>query len=142
MAEPDGMRPEASADKSVGEIVGEVSDKATLLVREEIELAKAEVQTKLRRLGKAAAVGTAAGIFVLMALYMLLFAVGFVIVDIFGFESTIWPGFLIGTGLFLAFAGAAAFVAYRFVQKGAPPTPDLAIEEAKETRRAIEEARR
>jgi hypothetical protein len=136
------MKPEGSADKSLGDIVAEVSDKATLLVREEIELAKAEVTTKVKRLGKATAVGAAAGVFVLFALYMLLFAIGFVLVDIFGFESTVWPGFLIGTGLFLVFAAIAGYVAYRFVQKGTPPTPELAIEEAKETRRAIEEVRR
>ncbi len=142
MTDGDGIKPEASAEKSLGEIVADVSDKATLLVREEIELAKAEVQAKLTRLGKAAAVGAAAGVFVLFALYMLLFAIGFVLVDIFGFQSTVWPGFLIGTGLFLLFAAIAGFVAYRFVQRGTPPTPELAIEEAKETRRAIEEVRR
>lgn len=142
MASGDGIKPEGTADKSLGEIVVEVSDKATLLVREEIELAKAEIQTKVTRLGKAAAVGAAAGVFVLFALYMLLFAIGFVIVDIFNFQTTVWPGFLIGTGLFLVFAAIAGFVAYRFVKAGAPPTPDLAIEEAKETRRAIEGVRR
>jgi hypothetical protein len=138
----DGIKPEGAADKSLGDIVGEASQKASLLVREEIELAKAEVQTQVKRLGKAAGVGAAAGIFVLLALYMFLFALGFLLVDIFGFESTIWPGFLIGTGLFMVFAAIAGYVAYRFVQKGTPPTPQLAIEEAKETRRAIEEVRR
>lgn len=141
MTDGDGVRPDASADKSLGEIVSEVSDKATLLVREEIELAKTEVETKVKRLGKAAAVGAAAGVFVLFALYMLLFAIGFVFVDIFNFEG-IWGGFLVGTALFLVFAGIAGFVAYRFVQKGTPPTPELAIEEAKETRRALEKVRR
>ena len=141
MADPDGTRPPASAEKSLGEIVSEVSEKASLLVREEIELAKAEVQTKLKRLGKAGAVGAAAGVFVLLALYMLLFAIGFLIVDVFGFESTIWPGFLIGTGLFLLIAALAGLLAYRFVKAGTPPTPQLALEEAKETRRAIEEVR-
>ena len=36
-----------SADKTLGEIVAEVSEKASLLVREEIELAKAEVTDKV-----------------------------------------------------------------------------------------------
>lgn len=142
MADRDGVQPAASADKSIGEIVAEVSDKASLLVREEIELAKAEVRTKVKRLGRAGAVGAAAGVFVLLALYMLLFAIGFLIVDIFGFEGTIWPGFLIGTGLFLALAALAGLLAYRFLKAGTPPTPQLAIEEAKETRKAIEEVRR
>ena len=141
MADGDGIRPQESADKSLGEIVNEVSQKATLLVREEIELAKAEVQTKAKRFGKAAAVGAAAGAFVMLALYMFLFFLGYLFVDIFDWEST-WPGFLLGTVLFLLLAAGAGFLAYRFFKASTPPKPELAIEEAKRTRQAIEEVRR
>jgi uncharacterized membrane protein YqjE len=141
VADRDGIRPPDSADKSLGEIVNEISEKASLLVREEVELAKTEVQTKAKRLGKAAGVGAAAGIFALLALYMFLFAVGFLFVDIFNWES-IWPGFLLGMLLFLVLGAVAGFLAYRFFQQSTPPKPELAIEEAKETRKAIEEVRR
>jgi uncharacterized membrane protein YqjE len=141
MTDHDGIRQRESAEKSVGEVVNEISEKATLLVREEIELAKAEVQTKATRLGKGAAVAAAAGLFVLLALYMFLFAVGYFFADIFEWES-VWPGFVVGMLLFLILGAVAGFVAYRFFQAGAPPTPELAIEEAKETRKAIEEVRR
>ena len=40
----DGSRPPDTADKSIGDIVGEVSEKASLLVREEIELAIEEAK--------------------------------------------------------------------------------------------------
>jgi hypothetical protein len=40
----------------------------------------------------------------------------------------------------VAIAAIAGLLALRFVKKGAPPTPDLAIEEAKETRAALEKA--
>ena len=43
------------ADKSLGDIVTEVTEKASLLVREEIELAKAEVSEKVTKLGRAPA---------------------------------------------------------------------------------------
>lgn len=141
MADRGGIRPPDSADKSIGEIVNEISEKATLLVREEVELAKTEVQEKGKRLGKAAAVGAAAGIFALLALYMFLFFLGYLFVDIFNWES-VWPGFLLGMVLFLILGAVAGFLAYRFFQKSTPPMPELAIEEAKETRRAIEEVRR
>lgn len=141
MADRGGIRPPDSADKSLGEIVNEISEKASLLVREEIDLAKTEVQEKGKRLGKAAAVGGAAGLFALLALYMFLFAVGFIFVDIFNWES-VWPGFLLGTLLFLILGAVAGYLAYRFFQRSRPPMPELAIEEAKETRRAIEEVRR
>ena len=44
----------------------------SLLVREEIELAKAEVETKLKKLATGRAVGAAAGIFIVVALVFLL----------------------------------------------------------------------
>ena len=58
-----GLPPDGSADKTLGEIVTEVSEKASLLVREEIELAKAEVTDKVTKLGKGAVVAVAAGVF-------------------------------------------------------------------------------
>jgi hypothetical protein len=35
-------------------------------------------------------------------------------------------------------AAVAGFIAYRLFQAGAPPTPDLAIEEAKRTKEVLE----
>ena len=51
----DGSKPPETADKSLGEIVSEVSEKASLLVREEIELAKAEVTSKVSRIARGGA---------------------------------------------------------------------------------------
>ena len=141
MADDNGMKPPDSAEKALGDIVGDVSQKASLLVREEIELAKAEVQTKVARLGKGAAVAAVAGVFAFFALVMFLFALAFFFDDLFGFETSIWVGFLIVMGLLLILGAIGGFVAYRFFKRGAPPTPDLAIEEAKRTRAAIEEVR-
>src|SRR5919206_3970835 len=52
----------------LGKAIQEVSEKASLLVREEIALAKAELTQKATGLAKAAAVGAAAGVFVLAGL--------------------------------------------------------------------------
>ena len=54
------------------------------------------------------------------------------------FFDQVWLGFLITTGLLMLLAGLAGFIAYRSFQAGAPPTPDMAIEEAKKTREALE----
>ena len=140
MSNGDGMKPPDSAEKSLGDIVGEVSQKASLLVREEIELAKAEVQQKATRLGKGAAVAAAAGVFAFFAVIYGLIALALLIDEIFDFQ--LWVGFAIVTILLLILGAIAGFLAYRFFQKGAPPTPDLAIEEAKRTRAAIEDVRR
>ena len=59
-------------DMSVGEMVFDVSERVSTLVREEIELAKAEVSEKVQALLRGGAVGIAAGVFALMGLAMLM----------------------------------------------------------------------
>ena len=53
MAEP------TSDQQNLAAAIAEVSDRVTLLVREEIELAKTEVTTKLTRIAKGVGVGLA-----------------------------------------------------------------------------------
>jgi hypothetical protein len=142
MTDGDGLKPPPSADKSLGDIVGEVSDKTTLLVREEIELAKAEVATSAKRLGAGVGVGAAAGIFLIFAFSIFFHAVAWFFVDLFNAEDSVWLGFLVSFFILVVLAAIAGFLAYRFVKKGSPPMPQLAIEEAKRTREAIEEVRR
>ena len=140
MASGNGTTPPGSAEKSLGEIVNEVSEKATLLVREEIELAKAEVQQKVTRIAKGAAFGVVAGVFLLFMLIYLLEGLSWFWNDLFNFNA-FWPGFLITTGILLVLGLIAGLLAVRFFKRGAPPTPGMAIEEAKKTREVLEEAR-
>ena len=145
MADGDGGRPPGSAEKSLGDIVGDVSQKASLLVREEIELARAEVTTKVSRLGKGAAVGAAAGTFALLALLFLLHGLSYLFFDLIteeGESDNIWLGFFITVGTLLLLGAIAGLLAWRFIKRATPPMPELAIEEAKKTREAIEEVRR
>ena len=51
--------------------------------------------------------------------------------DVFNWEDNIWAGFAVVTGLLFLLAILAGLLAFRLFKKGAPPTPDLAIEEAK-----------
>jgi hypothetical protein len=129
---PETPHGEKSPDEmSVGELVFEVSDRATILVREEIELAKTEVTEKVNRLLTGSVVGLVAGVFVLLALAMIMHGIAWLLNDLF-FENDFWAGFLIEAGAFLLIAAGAGFYAYRSFKRGAPPTPDMAIEEAKE----------
>jgi uncharacterized membrane protein YqjE len=132
--------PPGTAEKSLGEIVNEVSEKASLLVREEIELAKAEVQQKVSRIMKGAALGALAGIFLVFMLIYLLHALSWFWVDVFNFNA-VWLGYAITTGILLLLGALAGLLAVRFFKKGTPPTPELAIEEAKKTRATLEGAR-
>jgi uncharacterized membrane protein YqjE len=126
------------ADKNLGEIVSEVSEKASLLVRQEIELAKAEVGQKIGKLTRGAAVGVAAGVFLIFGITMFFHALAWFLDDLLDQEDNIWVGFAIVTGLLFLLALLAGLLAYRLVKKGSPPMPNLAIEEAKRTREQLE----
>jgi uncharacterized membrane protein YqjE len=132
-----GERPPGSAEKSLGDIVSEVSEKASQLVREEVELAKAEVTDKMKKLGRGAGVGVAAGVFAIFGITMLFHTFAWFLDDLFNWNG-VWPGFLIVTVLLFLLAGIAGLLAARWLKSGAPPTPDLAIEEAKKTREQLE----
>jgi uncharacterized membrane protein YqjE len=114
----------------LGRAVTEVTEKAQLLVREEIELAKAEMTDKAIKLAKGAAFGIVAGVFAVFALVYLGDALAWAINDVLGVETALWAGFLITGVLILLLGAIAGLIALRFVKKGSPPKPAMAIEEA------------
>jgi protein-S-isoprenylcysteine O-methyltransferase Ste14 len=135
----DGPTPPQSADKQLGDIVADVTAKANLLVKEEIELAKAEVAQKAKRLGIGAGLIAVAGAFLFFFLFFFLHMLAIGIAD--WFDLRLWVGYAIVCILLLVSAGILALIARRAFKKGSPPMPEMAIEEAKKTRAAIEEAR-
>jgi hypothetical protein len=126
------------ADKSLGDVVTEVTEKASLLVREEIELAKAEITEKATKLGKGAGALAAAGVLAVFSLIFFFHALAWFFVDLFDWNN-VWQGYLLTFGLILAIGGLAAFIGIRWLKGGSPPTPDLAIEEAKRTRAMLDQ---
>ena len=129
--------PRPEEDRSVGELVFDVSERVSTLVREEIELAKTEISEKVSSLLRGGVVGIVAGLFAFLGLILLMHSIAWLLNDLF-FDDNFWLGFLIEAVLFFATAAIAGFVAYKAVQKGAPPTPDLAIEEGKRIRQTLE----
>ena len=125
----------SDVDAPLGDIVNRISLNASALVREEIELAKAEMEMKVKRLVRGAIVGAAAGFFVFLGL---IFAFNTLAWSLNDFFDQVWAGFLITTGLLFILAVVAGLVAKRLFETGAPPTPDMAIEEAKKTREVLE----
>lgn len=134
-----GVTPPTTAEKPLGEIVSDVTKQAQLLVREEIELAKAEVTQQVSRIVKGVAAFGIAAFFALMMLVFLLHTLSWGFTDWLGVKQ--WVGFGITTVLLLVFTGLAALIGIRMVKKGTPPTPQLAIEEAQKTKAALQEAR-
>lgn len=126
------------SDKGVGELVTDVTEKTSILIREEIELAKAEISEKISQIIRGSVVGIVAGVFAFLALILIMHGVAWLLNDVVFGNDNFWLGFLVEAGVFLLIAGVAGLIAYRSLMKGAPPTPDQAIEEAKETRAALE----
>jgi Putative Actinobacterial Holin-X, holin superfamily III len=124
-------------DRTVGELVFDVSERVSTLVREEIELAKTEVTEKVQVLLRGGAVGIAAGVFALMGLAMLMHGFAWLLNELF-FEDEVWLGFMLEAIFWFLVAAGAGYFAYRSFQEGSPPTPDLAIEEARRVRQTLE----
>lgn len=122
---------------NIVQAIQDVSERASVLVREEIELAKAEVSEKVGKLLRGSAVGVAAGIFAFLALILIMEGVAWLLNEEV-FDGKTWPGFFIEAAIFLLIAALAAFVAYRAVRAGSPPVPAQAIEEAKLTKEMFE----
>jgi hypothetical protein len=124
-------------DTTLAKALQDVTDKAQILVREEIELAKAEVTAKAKKLGKGAAVGAAAGVFVLGALTLILHGIAWLLwFWIFPSNQFFW-GFFMEAAILLLLAAFAGFVAARAFKAGSPPAPKMAIEEAKLIRETV-----
>jgi uncharacterized membrane protein YqjE len=129
--------PSPQDDRSVRELVFDVAEKSSSLVREEIELAKAEISEKVTKILRGSVVGVAAGVFAFLALILIMEGVAWLLAEEV-FDGNAWPGFFVEAALFLLIAAAAGFFAYRSLQAGAPPVPEQAIEEAKLTKATLE----
>jgi uncharacterized small protein (DUF1192 family) len=120
--------------------VTEVSDRISTLVREEIELAKAEVSRKAASLLRGTAAVVAGAIFGVFAFVFLLLTIAWVLDAILiPGAGDIWEGFAIVTGGLAVFAILSFIFAQRFFKRGAPPVPTMAIEEAKQIRETVVE---
>lgn len=135
---PPTTPPPVTPNGNLAATVQEISERASLLVREEIELAKAEMTEKVTKLAKGAIVGAVAGIFAVVGLLFLLHGFAWLawyelpVND----QAFFWGFFLVAAVLFI-FGGLAGFLAARFFKKGSPPTPKMAIDEAKKTRETL-----
>jgi hypothetical protein len=130
--------PDPAADKrALSDLVIDVSQGTSSLIREEFELAKAEVTEKVGKLLRGSVVGIAAGAFAFLALILVMEGIAWLLNEEV-FDGKTWPGFFIEAAVFLLIAAAAGYVAYRAVKAGAPPIPEQAIEEAKLTKAMFE----
>ena len=122
-----------SRDATLGSAAKDVAEHASALVRLEIELAKLEISRKLGSLGIGVGLGAGAALFGL-------YAVGFLLATIAAGLATVvdvWLALLIVTLFLLVVTGILGLLGFKRIQKGAPPVPEQAIEEAKLTTEAL-----
>jgi len=125
--------------QNIATAITEVSERATLLIHEEIELAKAEISEKVSKLLKGAVVAGAAGIFVLTALIFLLNGFAWLLyyaLPIGGTFTYFW-GFFAMALILLVLGALAGVIAARAVRKSSPPVPTMAIAEARKIRESV-----
>ncbi len=123
-------------ERKLGELVFDVTEGVSSLVREEIQLAKTEVAEKAGKIAKGAVVGISAGVFAFLALILVMEGIAWLLNEEV-FNGKTWPGFFIEAAVFLLIAALAALIAYKAVKAGSPPMPTQAIEEAKLTKETL-----
>jgi uncharacterized small protein (DUF1192 family) len=124
----DNSRPESFATA-----VTEVSERVSVLIRDEIELAKAEVLEKLSSIARGAAAVAAGAVFGVFAVVFGLLTLAW------GLEAilnNIWIGFGIVFAVLLLMTLSTFLFAWRKLRVGAP-TPKMAIDEAKLIRETV-----
>ena len=131
------MAPDNGQPDTIGTTVTEVSERVTTLVREEIELAKAEMRVKAMSIARGAAAVGAGSVFGVFAVLFGLAALAWGINDIVVTGAgNLWIGFVAVFGMLSLFAALAFTFAWRKLRVGAP-TPTMAIDEAKKIRETV-----
>jgi uncharacterized membrane protein YgcG len=120
-------------NENLAQALTEVSERMSVLVREEIELAKAEVTYKVSSLWRGAAAIAVGAVFGIFALVFVLLTVAWGLNSLI---NSIWLGFLIVMVVLLLLTGIAFLFAWRKLRVGAP-TPQMAIEEARKIRATV-----
>jgi hypothetical protein len=119
--------------------ITEVTERASVLIREEIELAKTEITEKTTRLAKGAVVAIVAGAFFFTALFFVLIGCAWLLyyeLPI-GNEFTYFWGFFAMAVILVVLGAIAGLLAAKAVKSGAPPMPSMAIEEARKIRDTV-----
>lgn len=129
---PTGSR----GNENLAAAITEVSERVTVLVHEEIELAKAETVAKVSSLARGLVAVAAGAVFGVFALILGLETLAWGLNSPIAGTGKIWIGFIITTAVLVVLTGGAFLFAWRKLKVGAP-TPQMAIDEAKKIRETV-----
>ena len=115
-------------ERPIGELLKQLSQETTTLVRQELDLAKAEMTEKGRKAGKGAGMFGGAGVVGLLALGALTAAL------ILALDTAMdgWLAALVVGLVYAAIAGVLALTGKKEVQQATPPVPEQTVESVKE----------
>ena len=117
-----------SPDASVADLAKQLSEQTTRLVRQEVELAKAELSVKGKQAGMGAGMFGGAAVLGLFALGALTAAV----IAALDTAMDLWLAALIVAVIYAAGAGIAALMGKRKVEEALPPVPEDSVQSVKE----------
>ncbi|HEY2770747.1 MAG TPA: phage holin family protein [Solirubrobacteraceae bacterium] len=129
-------------DRSIAELLGQLSEQTAALVRQELDLARAELTTKGKQAGIGAGMFGGAGLFGLYALGALTACLILALAT----AMDGWLAALIVAAVYGAIAGVLALTGKNRVKQGVPPVPEQTVETVRDdvdvTRRRVKEGRR
>jgi hypothetical protein len=119
--------------QNIATAITDVTERVGVLVREEVELAKAELAEKASKLARGAVVAVVAGVFFVTALFFVLIGLAWLLYYYLpiGSEFTYFWGFFAMALILVVLGAIAGLLAAKAVKKGSPPVPTMAIEEAR-----------
>jgi hypothetical protein len=115
-------------DKSIPELMRELAEETTTLVKQELDLAKAEMAQKGKEAGLGIGLFGAAGVIALLALGALTTC----FIAALSLAMQVWLAGLVVTVVYAVIAGCVALVGKQRLQHATPPKPDQTIETVKE----------
>jgi uncharacterized membrane protein YqjE len=115
-------------ERPIGDLLRDLSDQTTTLVRQEIDLAKAELAQKGKRAGAGAGMFGGAGVFGLFAFG----ALTTVLIVVLDSAMTLWLAALIVALVYAAVAAVLALNGKKEMEKAGPPVPEQAVDSMKE----------
>jgi uncharacterized membrane protein YqjE len=122
------MAGSSTHDNSASELVKQLSEQTSRLVKQEMELAKAELSEKGKQAGIGAGLLGGGGVFALYALG----ALTATMIAALSLAMETWLAALIVTVIWAAVAGVMALLGKSRVQKSTPPIPEQSVESVKE----------
>ncbi|MDP9384749.1 MAG: phage holin family protein [Actinomycetota bacterium] len=128
-----------AGDQSIGDLAKQLSEQTSMLVRQELALARSEMQEKGKRFGIGGGLLGAGGLLALYALGFLLGGIALVLIEI-GVDA--WLAVLIVAAAVALLAGILALKGRKQVRTAVPPVPEQALETSRQDIDHVKESAR